>query len=79
METGPLDYKIMREELTDALLILKQGKAPGLDSVLNEMISCSVKYYPRRVFLFAKLFLSIVNNRLLNYCIQNKILAPNQL
>ena len=42
METGPLDYEITAQELIDASLTLKQGKAPGLDNVLNEMISCSV-------------------------------------
>ena len=51
METGPLDYKITQEELTDTSLILKLGKAPWLDNVLNEMILCSVKHYPH-VFLY---------------------------
>ena len=121
-EAGPLDHEITAKEISDASGILKQGKAPGLDNVLNEMISCSVNHYPH-VFLFlfnlilksgghipswavsllvpiykkgdqsdpsnyrgislisciAKLFLCILNKRLLSYCIQNNILAPNQL
>ena len=121
-DRGHLDYEITAEELMDSSSILKAGKAPGLDNVLNEMISSSLNYYPC-IFLFlfnhilkgggdipdwalsllvpiykkgdpcdpanyrgislisciTKLFLNILNKRLLNYCIQNKILAPNQL
>ena len=106
----------------DSTSILKPGKAPGLDNVLNEMISSSLKYYTG-VFLFifnhilrgggdipdwalsllvpiykkgdtddpsnyrgislisciTKLFLNILYKRLLKYCIDNKVLAVNQL
>ena len=52
---GPLDYKITIEELTLATALLKIGKSPGLDNITNEMIICTLQYYPN-------IFLSLFNN-----------------
>ena len=52
---GPLDYKITIEELTLATALLKTGKSPGLDNITNEMIICTLQYYPN-------IFLSLFNN-----------------
>ena len=35
----------------DAHKYLQQGKAPGLDNISNEILICSVKFYPR-IFLY---------------------------
>ena len=44
---GPLDYEITLEEPMYAHKYLQHGKAPGLDNITNEMLICSVKFYPR--------------------------------
>ena len=41
------DYEITLEETMDAHKYLQQGKAPGRDNITNEMLICSVKFYPR--------------------------------
>ena len=119
---GPLDYAFTMEELAVATGILKAGKCPGLDNVINEMISCTFSVYPNvllsvfnRIFdtkcaipswytaiitpifkhgspdipdnyrgisllsCIAKLFYSLLNNRLLKYCTDKDILSPSQL
>ena len=119
---GPLDYTITHEELKQAALILKPGKATGIDRVSNEMIFCLLTNYPdiiikllnsimqtndiipewvlgvivpihkkgpknnpsnyRGITLMSclgKLFLTVLNNRLLQYCNDNKILSDKQL
>ena len=43
---GPLDYTITQEELKQASLILKPGKATGIDNISNEMILCLLTNYP---------------------------------
>ena len=121
-DNGPLDYTITQEELKQASHILKPGKATGIDSISNEMISGLLANYPviiirlfnsilqsneiipewvlgvivpihkkgstndpsnyRGITLMSclgKLFLSILNNRLLQYTKDNKILSEKQL
>ena len=121
-ERGPLDGTITLEELEIAAAILKPGKALGIDSVSNEMISCLLQNYPQIILkLFntilnsneivpewlvaiiapihksgsktdasnyrgisllcalGKFFLSILNNRLMKFTIENNILSRNQL
>ena len=48
---GLLDYEITLEETMDAHKYLQQGKAPGSDNITNEMLICSVKFYPC-IFLY---------------------------
>ena len=105
-----------------ASLILKPGKALGIDNISNEMISCLLEIYPEVILklfnsilnhndiipdwlisiiapiykkgskadpsnyrgisllsCFGKLFLSILNNRLMEFTIKNNILSKNQL
>ena len=45
-ESGPLDYQITLDELMKAKSILKPGKATGIDTLSNEMISEALKVYP---------------------------------
>ena len=56
---GALDHPITCEELKTAKRILKAGKSPGLDNILNEMIDPLVDKYPDLVI---KLFNSILTN-----------------
>ena len=56
-ETGDLDYKITNEELKLASSILKSNKAPGLDNILNEMITPLIDSYPE---ILLKLFNKIL-------------------
>ena len=46
---GKLDYPITSEELEKAKHVLKRGKANGLDTLCNEMISCFIDVYPHIV------------------------------
>ena len=121
-QEGNLDFEISRQELDAARKILRNGKSPGLDQVINEMIDPVVENYPKMILkLFnsilhntwicdewlislitaihkkgakddpsnyrgislmscmAKLFLTIINNRLINYAMEREILSPNQL
>ena len=54
-DIGVLDYAISNEELHLASKILKNGRSPGLDNVLNEMIKPFVTIYPG-------ILLKLVNN-----------------
>ena len=119
---GILDHPITVDELKAAKRILKAGKSPGMDNILNEMIEPLVEKYPDLVIkLFndilsnnwicndwllslltaihkkgpkedpdnyrgialmscmAKLFLTIINDRLTTYAIDRNILSPAQL
>ena len=51
-KTGKLDYPVTTEELDKAKHILKRGKANGLDTLSNEMISCFLDVYPHIITLF---------------------------
>ena len=53
-----MDYKITNEELHLASKILKNGKSPGLDHILNEMLKPFVITYPD---ILLKLFNTIVD------------------
>ena len=46
---GKLDHPITLEELEKAKHVLKRGKANGLDTICNEMISCFIDVYPHIV------------------------------
>ena len=117
-----LNCTINKEELEAAAKVLRYGKSPGLDRVLNEMILPLVNLYPglllklfnsvltntwvtnewlmslitalhkkgnkedpdnyRGISLMscmAKLFLTILNNRIANFAKERKILTPSQL
>ena len=54
-----LDYEITVEELKMASNILRNGKSPGLDNILNEMIRPFVTIYPD---IILKLFNKVLNN-----------------
>ena len=57
VETDPLDYVITMEELAVATAILKNGKCPGLDNIINEMLICIFKTYPHVILsLFNRIF-----------------------
>ena len=58
-ESGQLDYTITLDELMKASLILRPGKALGIDNISNEMISCLLEIYPKVIL---KLFNSILNH-----------------
>ena len=60
---GSLDEAINKDELDVATKILKSGKSPGLDNVINEMIAPLVKKYPE---LILKLFNNILTNTWIN-------------
>ena len=120
--SGLLNRKITKKELEVAKKILRNGKSPGIDNLINEMIAPLVDLYPslllklfnnildntwisqdwllsiitalhkkgakedpdnyRGISLMscmAKLFLTILNNRLTTFCLENKILTPSQL
>ena len=51
-EWGILDYEITDEEINLGSYILRNGKAPGHDSISNEMLSCLLKVRPE---IFKKL------------------------
>ena len=56
---GVLDYEISDEELKIASYILRRGKAAGIDSISNEMISCLFSVKPE---IIKKLFNAILIN-----------------
>ena len=58
-EVGELDYIITTDELKKATTVLKTGKAPGHDNILNEMLKCLVGKYPD---LILKLFNMILRS-----------------
>ena len=119
---GPLDDRISKEELKQASVILKPGKATWKDNISNEMITCLITSHPELVLkLFnsvmqsneivpdwtlgiivpihkkgskndpsnyrgitlmsclGKLFLSILNNRLLQFTRESKILSDHRI
>ena len=121
-QTGSLDFRITKQELEIAKRILKRGKSPGIDTIINEMIDPLVEIYPKLILkLFnsilantwfcdewlislitaihkkgskedpdnyrgislmscmAKLFLTIINNRLTTFATERNILSSNQL
>ena len=43
---GPLDFEITENEIKLAAYVLKNGKAPGHDSISNEMLSCLLEVSP---------------------------------
>ena len=57
--SGALDHPIVKDELEKAKRILKAGKAPGMDNLLNEMIEPLVELYPK---LLLKLFNNVLTN-----------------
>ena len=60
---GNMDEAINKDELDLATKILRTGKSPGLDNIINEMIAPLVKKYPQ---LILRLFNSILNNAWIN-------------
>ena len=56
---GNLDQVIVKQELDVATKILRNGKSPGIDTILNEMIIPLVDKYPK---LILKLFNGILSN-----------------
>ena len=58
LNKGALDYEINLEEIKGASVILKPGKATGIDYISNEMISSLLTNYPH---LILKLFKSIMH------------------
>ena len=121
-DIGPLDYPISLEEIKTASIILKPGKALGIDNISNEMVQSLLDCQPELILLlfnsilesneivpewvigtivpihkkgpktdlnnyrgitlmscFGKLFLSVLNKRLLLFTNHNNILSDNQL
>ena len=64
---GPLDYKITIEELHLASTILKNGKSPGTDNILNEMITPLITLYPEIIL------------KLCNDTLNSNIISPQWL
>ena len=56
-EVGELDYIITTDELKKATTVLKTGKAPGHDNILNEMLKCLVGKYPDLILKLFKMIL----------------------
>ena len=48
-ENGQLDYEITIEEIKLGAYILRNGKAPGYDSISNEMITCLLNIKPEAI------------------------------
>ena len=46
---GQLDYEITIEEINLGAYILRNGKAPGLDNISNEMITCLLSIKPEAI------------------------------
>ena len=121
-ERGTLDYEISEEELKLGAYILRSGKAPGHDSISNEMLSSLLEVRPdilKKLFnallqkpstidkwnismispihktgskinpdnyrgisllsCFSKFFMSILNQRLTKFAIDQKIFSRSQL
>ena len=55
-DKGPLDFEITEKELMDASSLLNPGKSPGLDSILNEMISCTLILILTYFYLYLIIF-----------------------
>ncbi len=58
---GKLDYPFTSEELEKSKKSLKRGKATGLDTLSNEMISCFLELYPH---IILTLFNTILENNI---------------
>ena len=58
-EKGVLDREITNAEIKLAAYILRNGKAPGFDSISNEMLQCLLEIRPD---ILKKIFNSILNN-----------------
>ena len=58
-ENGVLDREISDEEMKLASYILRNGKAPGFDSISNEMLQCFLEVRPD---ILRRLFNSILKN-----------------
>ena len=58
-ESGELDREITDEEIKIASYILRNGKAPGFDSISNEMLQCFLQVRPD---ILKKIFNSILSN-----------------
>ena len=56
---GELDREITEAEIKLASYILRNGKAPGFDSISNEMLQCFLEVRPD---ILKKIFNSILNN-----------------
>ena len=61
---GKLDYIITKEELDTACNTLKRGKAPGLDNILNEMLTPFVHKFPETILT---LFNSVLKNNKISH------------
>ena len=64
---GNMDYAITIDELDKASTILKEGKAPGYDNILNEMIKCLTEKYPKLII------------KLYNMILQSNCIIPDWL
>ena len=60
-KTGKLDHPITLAELDEAKNVLKKGKANGIDTISNEMISCFLEVFPH---IILTLFNCILDNNL---------------
>ena len=58
-EFGELDQEISEGEIKIAAYILRNGKAPGFDSISNEMLQCFLEVRPD---ILKRIFNSILNN-----------------
>ena len=58
-ERGELDKEITDEEIKLASYILRNGKAPGFDSISNEMLQCFLQIRPD---ILKRIFNSILGN-----------------
>ena len=58
-EKGELDREITDEEMKLAAYILRNGKAPGFDSISNEMLQCFLEV---RSDILRRIFNSILDN-----------------
>ena len=58
-ERGELDKEITDEEIKLASYILRNGKAPGFDSISNEMLQCFLQIRPD---ILKRIFNSILSN-----------------
>ena len=58
-ERGELDREITDDEMKLAAYILRNGKAPGFDSISNEMLQCLLEVRPD---ILRRIFNSILNN-----------------
>ena len=72
-EIGQLDYEISEEEIQLASYILRNGKATGIDSISNEMLTC---LYSAKPEIVKKLFNSILSNPMIINKWQISMISP---